>query len=147
MRLEANIFSWVCAPTRLEKPVHFKKFAGLPAMEWLKQKYRGLCDTWNATSDSLSSRLGRADENVGWMRDGFVRGARGMVRESRRIEEEGTPLRDIFRFMRERVNETTIETYDKCAHISSIADARLVELRKQTVWLVDATVRRAPFTV
>lgn len=116
-------------------------------MDWLKQKYRGMCDTWNAASDNLSSRLGRADENVSWMRDSFVRGARGMVRESQRIDEEGTPLRDIFRVIREGVNATTIETYRKCAHISSAADARLVELRQQTVWIADATVRSAPFAM
>lgn len=89
---------------------------------------------------NVGAGVNQANEGLDQLRVNAVRGARGLIRESERIDNEGTALRSLIKATREQVNATTVATYVTCSDISGRAETHLLQLREQTAWLIDAAV-------
>ncbi|KAJ8599977.1 hypothetical protein CTAYLR_010577 [Chrysophaeum taylorii] len=103
----------------------------LPA--WLKETL-SMVPSPSGVSEQVGASLGV------W-RSWLVRGARAIIAENRRIDEDGTPLRGYIRFVREGWNASIAATYTKFVEASSAADAGLTELSARTVFLQDAAAK------
>lgn len=79
-----------------------------------------------------SSSLGESS------REALVDGARYVVKESNRIDEEGTPLRGMFRVMREHINGLVTKGYGAYVDLSESSEAHLGYLRQHSTWLIDS---------
>lgn len=105
--------------------------------EWLK----GLT-SWTS---SAATTAGEWRETVATMAgkwsDALVAGAKRIVAESRRIDEEGTPLRGAIRMAREATNALVADAYRKYVETRATTETHLADVAAHTLWLQDLAAK------